>query len=111
MKYNIHVAEEAERDVEDAARYIMVSLKNPVAAADLLTEFDEAANSLEHMPERYPLVDDIVLASWGIRFIQVKNYLAFYTVSPQTAAVHIIRFLYSKRDWAFILRNNYLPEA
>ena len=111
MKYHIHVAEAAERDVEDAARYIMVSLKNPVAAADLLTEFDRAVRSLEKMPERYRLADDMVLASWGIRYAQVKNYLAFYTVSSETATVHIIRFLYGKSDWAFLLRSSYTPET
>ncbi len=111
MKYTVYYTETAERDVEDTARYIMLSLKNPVAADQLLIEVDKAVNSLAHMPERYRLVDDLVLASWGIRFVQVKNYLAFYTISPQTATVHIIRFLYRRSDWAFILRSSYIPEA
>ena len=111
MKYKIHMTEDAECDVEDVGRYIMVSLKNPVAADRLLTELDRAVNSLAHMPERYRLVDDMVLASWGVRYVQVKNYFAFYTVSRQTATVHIIRFLYGKSDWAFILRSSYIPEA
>ena len=111
MKYKIHITEEAEHDVEGTAHYIMASLKNPIAAAGLMAELDERINSLAHMPERYQLVNDIVLASWGIRFIKVKNYLAFYSVSQQTATVHVVRFLYAKSDWAFILRSSYLPEA
>lgn len=111
MRYKVQLTEAAERDVEDAARYILLSLKNPVAAGTLLTEAEKAIDSLVHMPERYRLVDDMVLASWGIRYTQVKNYFVFYTVSSQTATVHIIRFLYAKSDWALILRNSYLPET
>lgn len=111
MIYNIHIAEAARLDMKSAADYIKLSLKNHQASINLVRETNEALHSLAHMPERYQLVNDIVLASWGIRFIQVKNYLAFYTVSPQTATVHIIRFLYGKSDWAFILRSSYIPEA
>lgn len=111
MIYNIHITKAAKLDMKSAADYIKLSLKNRQASIDLVRETNEALHSLGHMPERYPLVNDIVLASWGIRFIQIKNYLAFYTVSPQTATVHVIRFLYGKRDWAFILRSSYFPEA
>ena len=111
MIYNIHIAEAARLDMKSATDYIKLSLKNHQASINLVRETNEALHTLAHMPERYQLVNDIVLASWGIRFIQVKNYLAFYTVSPQTATVHIIRFLYGKSDWAFILRSSYIPEA
>ena len=111
MNYNIHITDEADHDMNQAVDYIEFSLQNPVAADALMDAVDLAVSSLAHMPGRYRLVDDIVLASWGIRFIRVKNYLAFYTVSPKTAMVHIVRFLYAKSDWAFILRNSYIPET
>lgn len=111
MIYNIYVAEAARLDLKGSVDYIKFQLNNRQAAVNLMREANEAFHSLAHMPERYRLVGDMVLASWGIRYTQVKNYFVFYTVSPQTATVHIIRFLYAKSDWAFILRNSYLPEA
>lgn len=63
-----------------------------------MDEADTAINSLAHMPERYAPVDDQVLAALGIRFIQVKNYLAFYVIAKDTCTVHIVRFLYCQRQ-------------
>lgn len=111
MIYNIYVTEAAKLDLKGSVDYIKFQLNNRQAAINLMREANEVFHSLTHMPERYQLVHDIVLASWGIRYVQIKNYLAFYTVSPQTSAVHIVRFLYGRSDWAFILRNSYIPKA
>ena len=62
------------------------------------------------MPERFALVNDKLLAAWGIRFVQVKNYLAFYTVSQTSNTVYVLRFLYGKSDWMSILRFGTIPE-
>ncbi|MCD8145738.1 MAG: type II toxin-antitoxin system RelE/ParE family toxin [Clostridiales bacterium] len=58
---------------------------------------------------RYQLADDPVLASWGIRFVTVNNYLAFYTVSESTQTVYILRFLHSRRDWSTLLKQDDFP--
>ena len=57
------------------------------------------------MPQRYRIVDDPVLSSWEIRFIKVNNYLAFYTIDENKQLVIIVRFLYQKSNWAFILHH------
>lgn len=106
MTYSIHITKGAEKDMERAADYIEFSLKNPQAADSLLNEAEKELGSLSVMPERYALVDDPLLASWGIRFVRVKQYLAFYVITPQTRTVHILRFLYGKSDWAAILYNS-----
>lgn len=104
MKYTVHLAERARRDIEDAADYIEYSLKNPLAADRLLDEVESVLTELEEMPERYSPVRDEILASWGIRFVRIKNYLAFFTVSQAEARVQIVRFLYGKSSWEAILR-------
>ena len=106
MKYRVHIIERAQRDLESAADYIEYSLLNPAAADDLLDAAEEALSSLSDMPQRIMLATDEVLAAWGIRFIQVKNYLAFYTVDEEKNIVHVVRFLYMKRDWQTILRQD-----
>ena len=105
MTYSIHITAKAERDMIEAADYIEYTLLNPKAADDLLDLADEEINSLSSMPQKYQLVDDPVLSAWGIRLLVINNYLAFYTVDESAGIIHIVRFLYGKRNWISILRN------
>lgn len=104
MKYQIEITAAAERDMTQAADYIEFVLKNPKAADDLLNEAEKQINSLSEFPAKFRLVDDPVLASWGIRFVSVKNYLAFYLIDSGRNTVIIVRFLYQKSEWKSILR-------
>lgn len=107
MSYNIHITSAAERDIIHAADHIEYVLKNPKAASDLIDEAETQIGSLSAFPEKFGLVDDSVLASWGIRFVIVKGYLAFYTISKQDNMVIIIRFLFQKSNWNAILRQGF----
>lgn len=102
--YQVHITRTAERDLINASDHIEFVLKNPQAAEDLLDEAESKINALSTFPEKFALVDDAVLSSWGIRFTIVKNYLAFYLINEQTAIVHVVRFLYGKSDWVSILK-------
>ncbi|MDO4555778.1 MAG: type II toxin-antitoxin system RelE/ParE family toxin [Lachnospiraceae bacterium] len=104
MSYDIHITTTAERDLAGASDHIEFILKNPTAADDLLDEADKQISSLAEYPERYKLVDDPVLSSWGIRFVIVKGYLAFYTISEEMNRVTVVRFLFQKSNWPSILR-------
>ncbi|MCD8354830.1 MAG: type II toxin-antitoxin system RelE/ParE family toxin [Clostridiales bacterium] len=109
MKYNVLITGQAERDMDGAANYIRFTLLNPAAAHALLVQAREEIASLAAFPMRYGLVDDPVLASWGVRFLTVNHYLAFYTVSESTQTVYILRFLHSRRDWAALLKQDDFP--
>ncbi|MCD8190726.1 MAG: type II toxin-antitoxin system RelE/ParE family toxin [Clostridiales bacterium] len=109
MKYNVLITGQAERDLNNAAAYIRSTLLNPAAAHTLLAQTRKEIASLAAFPLRYGLVDDPVLASWGVRFLTVNNYLAFYTVSTEAQTVYILRFLHSRRDWAALLNQNDFP--
>ena len=103
MSYNLHITSVAQRDISQAADYIEFVLKNPKAADDLLEETDQKINALLPFPAEHPVVEDRLLSSWGIRFIQIKNYLAFYVAEENQ--VTIIRFLYAKSNWISILKS------
>lgn len=105
MSYDIHITTAAERDLAGASDHIEFILKNPKAADDLLDEAEKQILSLTEYPERYRLVEDPVLSSWGIRFVLVKGYLAFFAISERTNCVIIVRFLFQKSNWAAILRH------
>ena len=102
MNYHLHITSIAQRDISQAADYIEFVLKNPKAADDLLEETDQKINALLPFPQEHPIVEDKLLAAWGIRFTQIKNYLAFYVVEENQ--VTVIRFLYAKSDWISILK-------
>ena len=102
MNYHLHITSVAQRDISQAADYIEFVLKNPKAADDLLEETDQKINALLPFPQEHPIVEDKLLAAWGIRFTQIKNYLAFYV--EEENQVTVIRFLYAKSDWISILK-------
>ena len=107
MKYDIHITNAAEKDLSSVADYIEVVLLNPMAADDLLEEAENKISDLSIFPKKYALVDDPVLKAWGIRFLLVKNYIAFYVISEENHTVYIVRFLYGKRDWITILKQGF----
>ena len=110
MSYHVHITKKAEKYLNRALDYIEFSLKNPQAADSLLDEAENTLGSLSQMPERYALPEDKLLAAWGIRFVQVKKYLAFYVIAKESQIVHIVRFLYGKSDWRSILRQGFTTE-
>ena len=102
-EYLIKITEPAERDLQDAVKYIATELKNRTAAERLLDDAGKAIYSLEEMPSRHTLVNDEALAGYGIRVFPVHNYLVFYAIREEIKTVIIERFLYSRRDWVTIL--------
>ena len=107
MTYTIHITTAAEWDIINASDYIEFVLKNSLAADNLLDEIELKINALASFPTKFALVDDTLLASWGIRLIQIKNYLAFYVISEEKHQVTIIRFLYSKSNWISTLKHGF----
>ena len=107
MNYDIHITNAAERDLSSAVDYIEFVLHNPQAADALLDEAASKISKISTFPEKNAIVDDPVLKAWQIRFITVKNYLAFYVVSEEKHMVYIVRFLYGKRDWLSILKQGF----
>ena len=107
MSYQIHITSTAEHDIMRAADYIEFTLRNPDAADNLLDAVTEQIGSLADLPQKFRLVDDPVLTSWGIRFAIINNYLAFYTIDEEKQTVIIVRFLYQKSNWTSILRQGF----
>ena len=106
MKYTIHYTKKAALDLYSAAYYIKTDLLNPQAAYNLIMETKKRVSSLEHMPEKHPLLLDPVLRSHGLRCIVINNYLVFFIVEQEKKTVHIIRYIYGRRDWISILHDD-----
>lgn len=104
MSYRLRIAKTAERDIDDTADYIEFSLMNPIAADHLFELIEEKLSPLSSNPKTHPIVDEPVLRVWRIRFVVVNNYFAFYTIDESEKIVHIVRFLYGKRNCIHILK-------
>lgn len=97
--YSVMMSAAAAEDIGGIADYIANMLLEPETAAKLIGRLKTAVNSLETMPERYPLVADTYLALRGIRTLRVDNYCVFHAVNRAEHTVNIIRVIYTKRAW------------
>lgn len=104
MNYSVHITLKAVRDITEAAKYIKYTLLNPQAASALIDKAEKEMNTLSFMPQKHGIIDDPILGFRAIRFLSVGKYLIFYVIDEESKTVHVIRFLYGKRDWLRILR-------
>jgi len=108
--YNIKVSKLYDADVDSCYDYINDTLENPIAAENLIKNIIEALLKISENPKIRPLVRDEFLASLGYRLINVKNYMIFYIIDEPNNYLKIVRFLYGKRDWMNILKENTVEE-
>ena len=76
-------------------------------------ELLEQIESIKNNPYARPLVQDKYLAYLGLRSKKVNNYLLFYKIKEldnKEKYVYLIRFMYSKRNWEKIFKNESINE-
>jgi len=101
--YKVLITQPAIKDLRGISDYIANELKEPSSAKKLVGKIKEAVMSLREMPTRHALVADENLAAQGIRWLMVDNYMIFYVVSEKNKTVVVIRILYGRRDWIYLL--------
>ena len=94
--YKINITKPAENDIISCTKYIAVELQNITPANNLLDSIEKSIFSLNEMPYRCPQVSDLILSNQGLRFIQIENYLLFYTIREEIKTVVIQRFFICK---------------
>ncbi|GHV05666.1 hypothetical protein FACS189485_12990 [Spirochaetia bacterium] len=104
--YTLAYSKVVRSDVRTSYTYIKEKLESPMAAENLIIELINKLNYLKETPLTRPLVQDNYLASFKYRSIKVKNHVLYYIVDEGEDKVNIIRFLYNKRDWKNILKEN-----
>ena len=101
MENNIKYSPEPLNDLQKIWRYISENLSNPIAAkntvngimdcVDILKQFSKAGSTLKFSNG----------INSGYRFVQYKNYIAFYRISGND--VFVDRVIYGKSDYMKIL--------
>lgn len=89
---------QARQDLKNLYAYIAYTLLAPEAAEKLMNEIIQNVNTLVSMPKRNPLYRDEPWYSRGVRYLPVRKYLVFYTVSAKDDTVFVSRILYGGRD-------------
>ena len=110
MKYNVEVGRTASQDINAAATYLAEQLRTPSAARHLLKNVFDCIDSLEQLPARCPVIDEPILEAQRLRMIPVHSYLLFYQIDEAAQTVHVLRFLYGKRNWVSILKTGFSAE-
>lgn len=101
--YKVVFTRRAKNDIIDIGDYITYTLLEPDTARSFISGLRSLITKLKNLPERYPLVDDIVLASQGIRCMPYKNHYVFYEVVDMVKTVIVLRVGHNRRNWKEIL--------
>jgi addiction module RelE/StbE family toxin len=100
----LHLSKTAKADIASAVKHISKVLKAPMAARNLYDAVEKHEAIIAEMPHIFPFVSDEELAAKGLKSVKVKNYILFYTVNEKEKTVRIMRFLYGRRNWKNILK-------
>lgn len=107
MSWKIKISEQYRSDLKETLLYIYEELANPNASQRLADEVKKKYDILSDNPLIHAVVDDIYLAYFGIRLCVIRNYMLFYIADEETNTVYILRFLYARRNWTDILKNDF----
>jgi mRNA-degrading endonuclease RelE of RelBE toxin-antitoxin system len=108
--FELIFSERINNDIISSINYIKNKLKAPMTAQNHVEELKKKYNKLKENPFIKPLVQNKYLASKGIRFIRVKNYMLIYKIDERKNTVFLYRFMYCRRDWINILTNDFKKE-
>ena len=105
MTYQVKLTNHALKQLSDAVGYISKVLLEPKIARCWSDRIKKEIRSLDHMPLRYPLVDEEPWRAEGIHKLTVENFIVYYWVNEETATVWITAVVYSRKDQVAVLRN------
>lgn len=101
--YRITLTERAKDDIIDIGDYIAFTLLEPDISNKFIKGLRKSISQLKSFPYRYPLIQDDILQSQGVRCMPYKNYYIFYEVVESMQIIIILRIGYNQRNWKDIL--------
>jgi toxin ParE1/3/4 len=104
--YTVQFSQIAEKDLDAVIVYMVNTLKATEAARKLLDDTQKKLEMLQDVPFLCPVVRDESLAKKGIRVFLIGNYQIFYMVDEVKKHITILRFLYSRRNWQYLITSD-----
>ena len=102
-KFEVYIVASAEMDLSGILDYITEVLKEPEIAIHIYLSIRKKISTLKELPLRNNVVREEPFRSLGIRLLYVENYTVFYSVDEDKLEVHVLRILYSRRQWQNLL--------
>lgn len=94
-KYEVKMLPKAYRDIDQIYEYILLEIKSPKAALNLVNSFEEAVLSLEKLPCRGAERKIGVYANRGYRQLFIKNFTIVYRIDEKMKHVIVVTIKYS----------------
>ena len=98
MKFEVELAEKADRDLRNIFFYISVDLSAPENAERQINRLWDAILSLDELPERYRRNEDEPWYSRGMRVLPIDNFVILYIPYLEEKVVRIVTVMYGGRD-------------
>ena len=98
MTWNVKYAEQFLRDLKEISEYITDVLQEPQIAEKQVQRILDAADSLDHMPERYRVYEKGTERNPKIRILTVNRHVVFYQPDESCRLIKILRVIYGGRD-------------
>lgn len=104
--YTVLYSAEALDDLREIYAYIANELLAPETAAAQINLIRKEVRSLDFMPARYMLVKWEPWHSMKMHQLPVDNFIVYYLVDDENAAVTVVRIFYGGRDIEGIINSN-----
>src|SRR5699024_12204182 len=97
IMYKLQYLPLAQQDLRNITFYISDTLKNPLAAIQLVEAFDHSISKIQEFPYAHKVYLTVEMLEKEYRILPVKNYLLFYLVNEIeleiNRIVYVIRIL------------------
>lgn len=92
-KFRVRIARTAERDIEEA--WTFIAQDSPEEADDFIRRLEEQIGTLEHFPERCPLIPENETFGSRYRHLVYGNYRTVFRITGRT--VYVLRIIHGAR--------------
>lgn len=103
LDYVVKITDQAKHQLTDILVYISEELHAPKSSKKLLDIIESELEKLSFFPKRHSLVNETPWKQEGIRKVIIKNFITYYWIDESENIVHILAFVYSKRDQVKLL--------
>jgi len=93
--YRVDLSKRAIANLKAISEYI--AKDSPEAASAFIARLNDAVNSLEHLPHRHQLAQDLLPRRKNVRMFPVGSYLIYYNVRDREKVVNVITIRHGAR--------------
>ena len=104
-KYIVETTETSEQDLVNIISYLKYNLAGDIVADKYIDLFSQALKKLEDIAGSMPVIDEKLIKHKGIRKINVKRYIIFYTIDEIKNKAIVLRVGHDFMDWEKCLKD------